>query len=142
MFALALLSEILGYYGRNNVVNEDKDQLNNEEEKDTNFMLLNIMPPVAPPHQGLRSRRAAWRREGRASCSYSRTWPRGYKTFFMLNSAEHEILIAHKYENIKKFSIFQAEISLECYFFLLINVKMSTTVGILTFMSRKNFMLS
>ena len=27
----------------------------------------------------------------------SRSW--GYKTFFMLNSAEHEILPAHKYEN-------------------------------------------
>ena len=24
-------------------------------------------------------------------------WPRGYKTFFMLNSGEHEILNAHKY---------------------------------------------
>ena len=24
-------------------------------------------------------------------------WPRGYKTFSMLNSAEHEILPAHKY---------------------------------------------
>ena len=34
----------------------------------------------------------------------------------MLNSAEHEIFIAHKYENIRKFSIFQAQISLECYF--------------------------
>ena len=44
------------------------------------------------------------------------TLPRGYKTFFLLNSAEHEILNAHKYENIKKFSIFQAQISLECYF--------------------------
>ena len=32
--------------------------------------------------------------------------------------------------------------SLECYFFLLINVKMPTIVGILTFMRRKNFMLS
>ena len=42
--------------------------------------------------------------------------PRDYKTFFMLNSAEHEIFNAHKYENIKKFSIFQAQISLECYF--------------------------
>ena len=40
----------------------------------------------------------------------------GYKTFFMLNSAEHEILNTHKYENIKKFSIFQAHKSLECYF--------------------------
>ena len=26
-------------------------------------------------------------------------WPRGYKTFFMLNSAEHEIFSAYKYEN-------------------------------------------
>ena len=25
---------------------------------------------------------------------------RGYKTFFVLNSIEHEILNAHKYENI------------------------------------------
>ena len=40
----------------------------------------------------------------------------GYKTFFMLNSVEHEILNAHKYENIEKFSILQAQISLECYF--------------------------
>ena len=39
--------------------------------------------------------------------------PRGYKTFFMLNSIEHEI------------------------FFQLINVKMPTIVGILTFMSRE-----
>ena len=27
------------------------------------------------------------------------TWPRGYKTFFMLNAAEHEIFSANKYEN-------------------------------------------
>ena len=36
---------------------------------------------------------------------------RGYKTFFMLNSGEHEILNAHKYKNIKKFSLFQTQIS-------------------------------
>ena len=36
-------------------------------------------------------------------------WPRGYKAFSMLNSAEHEISVAHKYKNIKKYSI-------ECYF--------------------------
>ena len=60
----------------------------------------------------------------------------------MLNSAEHEILIAHKYENIKQYSIFQAQISLEMLFFLLINVKMPKIAGILTFMSRKNFMLN
>ena len=35
-----------------------------------------------------------------------------------------------------------AQISLECYFFPLINVKMPTIIGIFTFMSRKNFMLS
>ena len=43
-------------------------------------------------------------------------WPRGYKTFFVLNSVEHEILNAHKYKNIKKFGIFKAQLSLECYF--------------------------
>ena len=32
---------------------------------------------------------------------------RGYKTFFMLNSTEHEILNAHKYKNIKKFGFFK-----------------------------------
>ena len=42
--------------------------------------------------------------------------PRGNKTFFMLNSVEHEILNAHKCENIKKFSSLQAQIGLECYF--------------------------
>ena len=41
---------------------------------------------------------------------------RGYKTFIMLNSAEHEILNADKCENIKKFGLFLAQISLECYF--------------------------
>ena len=33
----------------------------------------------------------------------SRSRPRGYNTFFMLNSVEHEILNAHKFRNIKKF---------------------------------------
>ena len=61
------------------------------------------------------------------------------KTFFMLNSVEHEILNAHKYENIKKFSFLQTNRML---FFLLIDVKMPTIVGILTFMSRKTFMLN
>ena len=32
--------------------------------------------------------------------------PQGYKTFFMLNSAEYEILNAYKYKNIQKISIF------------------------------------
>ena len=43
-------------------------------------------------------------------------WPRGYKTFFVLNSVEHEILNAHKYKTIKKLGIFKAQLSLECYF--------------------------
>ena len=34
-------------------------------------------------------------------------WPRVYKTFFVLNSVEHEILNAHKYKNIKKFGLFK-----------------------------------
>ena len=42
--------------------------------------------------------------------------PRGYKTFSMLNSTEHEISNAHKFKYIKKFSFFLAQISLECYF--------------------------
>ena len=36
---------------------------------------------------------------------HSTVWPRGYKTFFKLSSAKHEILNAHKYENIKKFKV-------------------------------------
>ena len=60
----------------------------------------------------------------------------------MLNSAEHEILNAHKYKNIKKFGFFLGLDKPRMLFFLLINVKMPTIVGILTFMSSKNFMLS
>ena len=41
--------------------------------------------------------------------------PRSSKKF-MLNSAEHEILDGNIYKNIKKFNIFKAQISLECYF--------------------------
>ena len=40
----------------------------------------------------------------------------GYKTFSMLDSAKQEFLNAYKYKNAKKFSIFQAQISQECYF--------------------------
>ena len=42
--------------------------------------------------------------------------PRGYKTFYMLNSVEHEILNALKLKSIKKFGCFWAQINLECYF--------------------------
>ena len=33
-------------------------------------------------------------------------WPQGYKTFFMLNSAKHEIFSANKYENANSREIF------------------------------------
>ena len=68
--------------------------------------------------------------------SFNDSCPRGYKTFFMLNSAEHEIVNAHRYKNIKKFS-FLCSYKPKMLFFLPINVKMPTIVGILTFMSRK-----
>ena len=67
---------------------------------------------------------------------------RGYTFFFMLNSAELEILNAHKYKNIKKFSFSSVSDKPIMLFFLLIDVEMPTIVGILTFMSRKNFMFS
>ena len=35
--------------------------------------------------------------------------PRGYKAFFILNSVEHEIYPANKYQNINYFNIFPAE---------------------------------
>ena len=50
----------------------------------------------------------------------------------MLNSAVHEISKAHKYEDIKKSSFFSGEDESRMLFFLLINVKMPTIVGILT----------
>ena len=65
------------------------------------------------------------------------TWARGYKTFFMLNSAEHEILNTRNYKNIEKLSIFQAQI-----IFPAERVEMPTFVGISTFMSRKKPMVS
>ena len=38
-------------------------------------------------------------------CLHS-SWAPDYKYLFILNSAKHEILNAHKYKNIKKFSFF------------------------------------
>ena len=61
--------------------------------------------------------------------------PRGCKTFFMLNSAMEEILNADKYKNIKKFSFIRLRYA-QIAFYLHINVKMPTIVGILTFMRR------
>ena len=33
-------------------------------------------------------------------------WPQGYKTIFMLNTVEHEILNAHEYKKISRHSFF------------------------------------
>ena len=41
--------------------------------------------------------------------------PQVIKLFFMLNSVKHEILNAHKYKSIKKFGLYLAKISLDCY---------------------------
>ena len=49
----------------------------------------------------------------------------------MLNSAEHEIINAHKYKNIKKFSIFSGSDKPRMLFFLLINVKMLAVWGLM-----------
>ena len=70
------------------------------------------------------------------------TRPQGYKTFFMLNSTEHKNSAAHKklnYRQMKKFLVLRLS---DVAFIMLINVKMSTIVGILPFMSRINFVLS
>ena len=64
---------------------------------------------------------------------------RGYKTFFMLNSAKHEILNVHTYKTVKKFRTdFSGSSKHRMLFILLINIKMPIIVGILTFMNRKS----
>ena len=59
----------------------------------------------------------------------------------MLNSTEHEILNARKYK-IPRNSVFLGSDKPRMLFCLLMNVKMPTIVGSLTFISRKHFMLS
>ena len=70
-----------------------------------------------------------------------KTWPRDYKTFFMFNSAEHELsmFIKTKMLKIKTFHAFKPSYVV---FIMLINVYMPTVVGILTFMSMINFILT
>ena len=61
----------------------------------------------------------------------------GYISFFMLNSAEHEILKLISIK-ISRNSAFLRLRHTGMLFFLLMTVKMPTIVGILTFVSRKN----
>ena len=65
-------------------------------------------------------------------CTWSILQPRGFKTFFfMLNSAEH------KFKLLKNAEISQNKLKIvQTCNVLLINVKMPTIVGILTFISR------
>ena len=51
------------------------------------------------------------------------SWARRYKTFFMLHSAEHKILNADKYKNIKRFGFFSDSDKPRMLYFLLINDK-------------------
>ena len=66
----------------------------------------------------------------------------GYKTFFMLNSTEHEISTAQKKLKCRQMKKSLALSLSDAVFIRLINVKMPTIVGILTFMSRINFVRS
>ena len=72
------------------------------------------------------------------------SWPRGYTTFFhfhvQLNWARNfSCSLKLKYRQIK---VFLALSLSDVVFIMLINVKMPTSVGILTFMSKINFVLS
>ena len=60
----------------------------------------------------------------------------------MLNSNEHEISTAHKILKYRQMKKFLALSPSNVVFIMLLNVKMPTVVGILTFMSRINFLLS
>ena len=58
-------------------------------------------------------------------------------SFFMLTSAKHEILNAHKCKNTKIFGFFSGLDKPGILFFLFTKVEMPTIVSISTFMSRK-----
>ena len=60
----------------------------------------------------------------------------------MLNSTEHEISTAHKKQKYRQIKKCLALCLSDVVFIMLINVKMPTIVGILTFMSRIKFVLS
>ena len=53
---------------------------------------------------------------GSEQVKWSSIRPRSYKKI-MFNSAEHETLNSHNYKNIKKFIIYQAQVSLKSFFF-------------------------
>ena len=68
--------------------------------------------------------------------------PRGYKRLFSCStqlSTKFQLLLKLNYLHMKKFLALSLS---EVLFIMLINVKMPTIVGILTFMSRVNFVIS
>ena len=69
-------------------------------------------------------------------------WPRGYKTVFMLNSVEHEVSNTHNNKKYQEIQLHLGSDEPRMLFSPLINVKMPTIVGIVTFMSGENFILS
>ena len=76
----------------------------------------------------------------KANSFQNHPWARGYKTFPCSTqlSTKFQLLIKLKLRQIKKF----LDLSLlDVVFIMLINVKMPTIVGILTLMSRVNFVL-
>ena len=61
--------------------------------------------------------------------------------FFILSATEHELLNAYRYK-ISRHSPVSGLDKLRKLFLPFINVKMPIIIGILTFMSRENFMIS
>ena len=72
----------------------------------------------------------------------SASMAQGYKTSFMLNSAENKICSAYKQINTNNLNLFSCKTELSMNFFLLINIKMPTIVGILIFINRQKLCLT
>ena len=77
---------------------------------------------------------------GKGEFDYNR--PRGYKTFVMLNSAEHEIFSANKYENANNMLAFSYLLTEKFSCLAMFRKKEFAIVSNLRFISWKNFMLS
>ena len=75
--------------------------LNQQEENDhRNYFMINLQENIGLGQDWTLN---LWICSGPRYWLHYRAWPRGYKTFFMLNSTEHEISIAHKnYSTDKK----------------------------------------
>ena len=71
------------------------------------------------------------------------TWSQGYKSFFMLNSAEHEIFSGNKYENANNSSWhFHIYYQRKFHAQSCLARKIFAIVGNFSFTGRRNFMLS